>query len=184
MAENAVEPHVTDNAIYRNARGLSMMILGEMSANPFGIYGNGLYNASDKLQLEANWYGTNQIVTWDYDTGVVGYGTMCPRINTSEIKFNEISYKNGGYEVVFYKNGVKASNLPEFDLFATLNWGDNNAVEVNFKVVDGVGTFAFGSGDYLPANNKISITVATLLNSTSRVPKVIYPYDVPEEIVK
>ncbi len=185
LAENAVEPHVTDNAIYRNARGPSMMILGEMSANPFGIYGNGLYNASDKLQLEANWYGTNQIVTWDNDTGVVGYGTMCPRINTSEIKFNEITYNNGSYEVVFYKNGVKDLNLPEFDLFATLNWGSNKAVEVNFKVMDGVGSFSFNSGDYLPTDNTISITVATLINSTSRVPKVIYSYEVPEsEIVK
>ena len=185
LAENAVEPHVTDNAIYRNARGPSMMILGEMSANPFGIYGNGLYNASDKLQLEANWYGTNQIVTWDYDTGVVGYGTMCPRINTSEIKFDEITYKNRSYEVVFYKNGVKASNLPEFDLFATLNWGSDKAAEVNFRVVDGVGSFGFSSADYALVNNTISITVASLIDSTSRVPKVIYSYDVPEkEIVK
>ena len=178
LAENAVEPIVTDNAIYRNARGPSMMILGEMSANPFGIYGNGLYDASDKLQIAPNWYGTNQIVTWDNDTGVVGYGTMCPRINTSEIKFNEITYEDGSYKVVFYKNGVQASNLPEFDLFATLNWGTANAVEVNFDVINGVGSFSFNSSDYNADNNTISITVASLIDSTSRVPKIIYSCDV------
>ena len=180
LAENAVEPHVTDNAIYRNARGPSMMILGEMSANPAGIYGPGEWNASLKLKIEPNWYGTNQIVTWDNDTGYVGYGTMCPRINTSEIKFNEITYNNGSYEVVFYKNGIQASNLPEFDLFATLNWGSNNAVEVNFKVINGVGSFTFNSSDYNATNNTISITVATLIESTSRVPNIIYYYEVPE----
>ena len=180
LAENAVEPHVTDNAIYRNARGPSMMILGEMSANPEGIYGNGLYNDSDKLQLEPNWYGTNQIVTWDYETGFVGYGTMCPRINTSEIKFNEITFNNGSYEIVFYKNGLQASNLPEFDLFATLNWGSDNPVEVNFNVVGGVGSFKFSSADFLSDNNTISITVATLMESTSRVPNIIFSYEVPE----
>lgn len=178
LAENAVEPVVTDNAIYRNARGPSMMILGEMSANPFGIYGNGLYNPSDRLQIAPNWYGTNQIVTWDNDTGVVGYGTMCPRINTSEIKFNGITSNNGSYEVVFYKNGVQAANLPEFDLFATLNWGTDNAVEVNFNVVNGVGSFSFNSSDYAVNNNAISITVASLINSTTRVPKIIYSCDV------
>ena len=180
LAENAVEPHVTDNAIYRNARGPSMMILGEMSANPAGIYGPGQWNDSLKLKIEPNWYGTNQIVTWDNDTGFVGYGTMCPRINTSEIKFNEITYNNGSYEIVFYKNGTPASNLPEFDLFATLNWGSNNAVEVNFNVVDGVASFKFNSTDYNATNNTISITVATLIDSTSRVPKIIYYYEVPD----
>ena len=180
LAENAVEPHVTDNAIYRNARGPSMMILGEMSANPAGIYGPGQWNDSLKLKIEPNWYGTNQIVTWDNDTGFVGYGTMCPRINTSEIKFNEITYSKGSYEVAFYKNGIQASNLPEFDLFATLNWGSNNAVEVNFKVINGVGSFTFNSSDYNATNNTISITVATLIESTSRVPNIIYYYEVPE----
>ena len=180
LAENAVEPHVTDNAIYRNARGPSMMILGEMSANPFGIYGPGQWNESLRLKIEPNWYGTNQIITWDNDTGYVGYGTMCPRISTSEIKFNEITYNDGAYEIEFYKNGVKADNLPEFDLFATLNWGSDKAVEVNFDVVNGVGSFVFDSEDYIATNNTISITVATLIDSTSRVPKIIYSYDVPE----
>ena len=55
LAENAVEPIVTDNAIYRNARGPSMMILGEMSANPEGIYGPGQWNESLRLKLDPNW---------------------------------------------------------------------------------------------------------------------------------
>jgi parallel beta-helix repeat protein len=85
LAENAVEPVVTDNAVYRNAVGPSMMILGEMSANPEGIYGPGQWNESLRLKLDPNWYGTNNLVTWDIDTGVVGYGTMCPRISTTAI---------------------------------------------------------------------------------------------------
>lgn len=175
LAENAVAPHVTDNAIYRNARGPSMMILGELSANPFGIYGGGLTDPSQKLQLEANWYGTNNLVTWDNDTGVVGYGTMCPRINTTNIEFNMTFNSPGNYSIIFYKNGVFDSNLPVFDMYATLN----NAVEVNFNVVDGVGTFTFNSSDYSVENNKIDISIGSLINSTSRTFKVTYGYTVP-----
>lgn len=105
LAQNAVGPVVTDNAIYRNARGPSMMILGEMSANPEGIYGPGQWNESLRLKLDSNWYGTNNLVTWDYDTGVVGYGTMCPRISTTPIKFNNLTFNSpGNYSIVFYKN--------------------------------------------------------------------------------
>lgn len=174
LAENAVAPHVTDNAIYRNARGPSMMILGEMSANPDGIYGNGLYNPSDKLQLEPNWYGTNNLVTWDYDNGVVGYGTMCPRINTTNIEFNMSYNSPGNYSIKFYKNGILASGLPVFDMFATLN----NHVEVNFEVVNGVGTFVFDTSQYGAENNVIDISIGSLLDSTSRVFKVAYSHDV------
>ena len=181
LAENAVEPYVTDNAIYRNARGPSMMILGELSANPEGIYGNGLYVDADKLQLDANWYGTNQIVTWDFETGVVGYGTMCPRINTTEIKFNNFTYNSpGNYSIVFYKNGNVASNLPKFNLYATLNRGTEKAAEVIFDVVDGVGTFTFDSSNFNDGNNTIEISVGSLIYSTSRVFKVTASYEVPE----
>lgn len=180
LAENAIAPHVTDNAIYRNARGPSKMILGELSANPAGIYGRGLYNDSAKLQLEANWYGVNSIITWNDENGTVGYGTMCPRINTSAIKFNNVDFDGENYTIEFYKNDVLASNLPTFDLFATLNWGTDKAVEINFNVVNGVGTFRFNSSDYNSTNNTISITVATLVNSTSRVPRIIYVYEAPD----
>ena len=175
LAENAIAPHVTDNAIYRNARGPSMMILGEMSANPFGIYGGGLLDPSQKLQLEPNWYGTNNLVTWDNDTGVVGYGTMCPRINTTNIEFNMTYISPGNYSIMFYKNGVFDSSLPVFDMYATLN----NVTEVNFYVINGVGTFTFDSGDYAAENNEIDISIGSLINSTSRTFKVTYAYKVP-----
>ena len=175
LAENAIAPHVTDNAIYRNARGPSMMILGEMSANPFGIYGGGLLDPSQKLQLEPNWYGTNNLVTWDNDTGVVGYGTMCPRINTTNIEFNMTYNSPGNYSIMFYKNGVFDSSLPVFDMYATLN----NVTEVNFYVINGKGTFTFDSGDYAAENNEIDISIGSLINSTSRTFKVTYAYKVP-----
>ncbi|MBQ2665165.1 Ig-like domain repeat protein [Methanobrevibacter sp.] len=177
LAENAVEPHVTDNAIYRNARGPSMMILGELSANPFGIYGNGLYNPEDKLKLEPNWYGTNNLETWDNDTGVVGYGTMCPRINTTNIQFNMTRNSPCNYSIKFYKNGELASNLPVFDMFATLNRGTDKEVEVVFDVINGVGTFTFDSSNYNDVKNIIEISIGSLLNSTSRVFKVTYLYE-------
>ena len=180
LAENAVLPHVTDNAIYRNARGPSMMILGEMSANPFGIYGGGLLDPSQKLQLEANWYGTNNLVTWDNDTGVVGYGTMCPRINTTNIEFNMTFNSPGNYSIRFYKNGEFDANLPEFDMFATLNRGTDKQVEAVFDVVDGVGTFTFDSSNFNSTNNVIEISIGSLIDSTSRVFKVTYLYEVPE----
>ena len=176
LAENAVKPLVTDNAIYRNARGPSMMILGEMSANPEGIYT--IYN---KLNIDANWYGANRVTTWDNDTGNVGYGTMCPRINTTEIKFNNLTFNSpGNYSVVFYKNGEQASDLSKFDLYATLNRGTDNEIEVVFDVINGVGTFTFDTSHYVADNNKIEISVGSLLYSTSRVFKVTYEYTVPE----
>lgn len=167
LASDAVEPLVVDNAIYRNARGPSMMILGELSANPDGIY-----NTTHRLNLDPNWYGTNTLM-WDYDTGVVGYGTMCPRINTTGIGFN-VTYSSGRYIVTFYKNGEIASNLPKFDMFATLN----NQIEVNFIVIDGIGSFNFNATNYKDANNFIDISIGSLLNSTSRVFKVTYHHDV------
>ena len=180
LAENAVLPHVTDNAIYRNARGPSMMILGEMSANPFGIYGGGLLDPSQKLQLEPNWYGTNNLVTWDNDTGVVGYGTMCPRINTTNIEFNMTYNSPGNYSIKFYKNGEFDANLPEFDMFATLNRGTDKQVEVVFDVINGIGTFTFNSSNFNSTNNVIEISIGSLIDSTSRVFKVTYMYEVPE----
>lgn len=181
LAENAVEPIVTDNAIYRNARGPSMMILGELSANPEGIYGGGLLNPEERLKLDANWYGTNSLKTWDNDTGVVGYGTMCPRINTTAIYFDKIVCTTpGSYNVTFYKNGEMASNLAKFNLYATLNRGTDKQVEVIFDVVGGVGSFSFNSKNYNPNNNTIEISIGSLIYSTSRVFKPTYSYDVPE----
>ena len=181
LAENAVEPIVTDNAIYRNARGPSMMILGELSANPEGIYGGGLFNPEERLRLDANWYGTNSLKTWDNDTGVVGYGTMCPRINTTAIYFKQIVCTTpGSYKVTFYKNGEMASNLATFNLYATLNRGTDKQIEVIFDVVGGVGSFSFNSQNYNLINNTIEISIGSLIHSTSRVFKATYFYEVPE----
>ena len=181
LAENAVEPIVTDNAIYRNARGPSMMILGEMSANPEGIYGPGQWNESLRLKLDPNWYGTNSLVTWDYDTGVVGYGTMCPRISTTAIKFDNLTCNApGNYSVVFYKNGEVASNLAQFELYATLNRATAKEIEVKFNVVNGVGSFIFDAGNYNESNNVIEISVGSLIDSTYRTFKITSTYDVPD----
>ena len=176
LAVNATEPVVTDNAIYRNARGPSMMILGEMSANPDGIYGPGQWNESLKLKIDPNWYGKNNLTTWDNDTGAVGYGTMCPRISTTTIAFDDVvCTAPGNYSLTFYKNGTIASNLPVFDLFATLN----NKTEVHFYVVDGVATFAFEKEDFNATSNVIDISIGSL-SDEYRIFKTIFTYDVPD----
>ena len=175
IAPNATKAIVTDNAIYRNARGPSMMILGELSANPEGIYGGGLQNPSERLQLDANWYGKNDYTTWDFDNGIVGYGTMCPRINTTYIVFNNITCQGpGNYSITFYKKGEVASNLPKFDLYATLNRGTDKQIEVVFDVENGVGSFNFNADNYDGANNTLEISIGSLINSTTRVFLPIY----------
>ncbi len=158
LAENAVEPIVNDNAIYRNAKGPSMMILGELSANPNGIYQYGLYNVSKRLQLGANWFGKNARVTWDYDTNTTGYGTMCPRINATYISVKEIEVISpGNYSVTFYKYDEVASDLPVFEMYATLN-----DVEIKFYVVNGVGVFSFDAGNFTNESNVIKVSVGSL----------------------
>ena len=180
LAENCVEPNITNNAIYRNAEGPSMMILGEMSANPFGIYGPGQWDESLKLQIGPNWYGVNSLRTWDNDTGIVGVGTMCPRIKTSEIKFETIeSEAPGSYKINFYKDGELASNLAQFDLYATLNRGTDKETEVHFNVINGTGSFSFDGEFYLENDNKIEISAGSLINIVDRLYSVVYTYNVP-----
>ena len=180
LAPNPVDPVITDNAIYRNARGPSMMILGEMSANPAGRYGPGEWDDDAKLHIDPNWYGVNKLRTWDNETGIVGIGTMCPRIKTSEIMFNEIVCQNpGNYSVTFYRNDEVASNLPEFNLFATLNRGTSNEEEVEFIITNGVGTFAFDSNKFGKDRNVIEISVGSF-NDGDRTYKAFYIYVVPE----
>ena len=158
LAENAVEPNVNDNAIYRNARGPSMMILGELSANPNGIYHYGEFNDTKRLQLGTNWYGKNARITWDIETNTTGYGTMCPRIATTYISVKEIeNVGSGTYQVKFYKNDTVADKLPVFEMFATLN----DDVEIRFNVVNGVGTFSFDSG-YKIGDNVIKVSIGSL----------------------
>jgi len=161
LAENAVEPDVNDNAIYRNAKGPSMMILGELSANPEGIYKYGPEDDTKKLQLGANWFGRNARVTWDYDHNITGYGTMCPRINATYISTGDIEVVSPGtYSITFYKRGEVASKLPEFEMYATLN----DKVELKFYVVDGVGTFTFDSSSFDAQSNIIKVSIGSLFD--------------------
>ena len=181
LAENAVEPYVTDNAIYRNAEGPSMMILGEMSANPEGIYGAGQWDEELRLKIDANWYGANSLRTWDYDSGIVGVGTMCPRIKTTTIKFTTItSTSPGTYSIDFYKNEKLATNLATFDIYATLNRNSDKKTEVHFYVINGTGTFSFDKANYLDTDNTIEISVGSLINVVDRIYSVIYSYNVPK----
>ena len=181
LAENAIEPNVTDNAIYRNAEGPSMMILGEMSANPNGIYGAGQWDEELRLKLDANWYGVNSLRTWDYESGIVGVGTMCPRIKTTTIKFETIETESpGNYKINFYKNGELATNLASFDIYATLNRNTDKKTEVHFYVINGTGTFSFDKADYLDSGNTIEISVGSLINVIDRIYTVVYTYNIPD----
>ena len=185
LAKNAVEPIVTDNAIYRNARGPSMMILGELSANPGGIYAAGASDDSAKLYLDANWYGTNSILTWDNDTGIVGYGTMCPRIKTSEIKLSECNYISPGtYSVSFTKDGKLDTDLPRFDIYAILNRDSDSACEVNFDVISGVGQFSFNTSDFKADSNIIEFSVISVNDYSNRLYKIFYTYNVPDSEIQ
>lgn len=180
LALNAIEPLVTDNAIYRNARGPSMMVLGELSANPFGIYGPGEFNDSLRLQLDANWYGANTLKIWNNENGTVGVGTMCPRIGTTPIYFEGIvSTAPGNYSITFYKAGVEAVNLATFDLFAMINRGTDKEAEVHFYVENGVATFSFNATCFRSTGNVIEISVGSL-NDENRIFNVFYTYHIPD----
>ena len=181
LAENVVEPVITDNAIYRNAEGPSMMILGEMSANPAGIYGPGEFDEELRLKIDPNWYGVNALRTWDWESGIVGVGTMCPRIKTTTIKFPEIVCTSPGtYTISFYKDGVLDSNLASFDIYATLNRKTDKKTEVHFLVVNGTGTFTFDKMNYLDEDNVIEISVGSLINVVDRLYTVVYTHNVTE----
>ncbi len=190
LAEDAVEPNITDNAIYRNAKGPSMMILGEMSANPYGIYGISydeeagvLIDESLQLHIGPNWYGVNSLTVWNNGSGNTGIGTMCPRIRTTEICFKTVETESPGtYKINFIYNetGEVATNLATFDLYATLNKGTENQTEIHFYVINGTGTFSFDKENYLESDNKIAISVGSLINIVDRLYSVVYTYDVPE----
>ena len=181
LAEDAIDPIVTSNAIYRNAEGPSMMILGEMSANPFGIYGPGAEDENLRLRIGPNWYGVNSLRTWDNDTGITGVGTMCPRIKTSEIKFETLESETPGtYVINFKKDGEHDTSLASFDIYATLNRGTDKETEVHFYVINGTGSFSFDKDNYLDSDNKIEISVGSLINIVDRLYSVVYTYEVPE----
>ena len=98
----------------------------------------------------------------------------------TNIQFNMTCISQGNYCIKFYKYGELDSNLPVFDMFATLNRGTDNEMEVVFDVVDGIGNFTFDASRFNVSDNIIEISVGSLINSISRVFKVTYSYDVPE----
>ena len=174
LTGSSVYPVVEDNAIYNNAKGPSMMILGEMSANPEGIYGPGEWNDSLKLFIGPNWYGTNHLVTWDLD-GTVGAGSMCPRIKTSTIIMNLTYRETGVYDVNFYKNGSLAVDLPVFTVYYTFN----NINDEPVVIVNGSGLLRLDKNSFNSDYNLIEISAGPL-NSSERIYYVIYNYIVPE----
>ena len=174
LTNSSVYPVVEDNAIYNNAKGPSMMILGEMSANPEGIYGPGEWNDDLKLFIGPNWYGTNHLVTWDLD-GTVGAGSMCPRIKTSTIIMNLTYRETGVYDVNFYKNGSLAVDLPVFTVYYTFN----NINDEPVVIVNGSGLLRLDKNSFNSDYNLIEISAGPL-NSSERIYYVIYNYIVPE----
>ena len=166
---------VENNAIYNNAKGPSQIILGEVSANPNGIYGPGEWNDTLKLQLGPNWYGTNKYTTWGLNQ--TGPGTICPRIHTTLIPYNITCISPGKYEVTFYNNGSIASKLPDLTTYFVLNY--NTAKEEVVEVVahQGKAIFEFSAKNYNATDNIIE---GFSVFDPNRPKSVIYTYNVPE----
>ena len=177
FAENAIQPLVENNAIYNNAKGPSMIQLGEVSANPEGIYGPGEWDNDKKLYLGANWYGENRYITWG---NITGPGTICPRINTTLIQYELISMGNGKYQVTFYNNGIIASALPDFTTFFTLNFYTDKEIEKEIIIHNGIGILEFPNENYYKMDNIIEGSSGSLFD-TSRRFNIIYTYYVPDE---
>lgn len=180
FAENAVQPVVESNAIYNNAKGPSMIILGEVSANPEGIYGPGEWDDSLKLVLGSNWYGTNVYTTWGEN--VTGAGTICPRINTTLITYALNYTGNNSYNVFFYKDGEIANELPDFETYFTLNYGTEKAYEVKALIQDGVGTIQFPEENYFESGNVLYGSSGSLYDP-ERFFYVTYTYNIPDSEV-
>ena len=166
---------VENNAIYNNAKGPSQIILGEVSANPNGIYGPGEWNDTLKLELGHNWYGTNKYTTWGLNQ--TGPGTICPRIHTTLIPYNISCISPGKYEVTFYNNGSIASKLPDLTTYFVLNYNTDKEEVVEVVVHQGKATFEFSTKNYDPSNNIIE---GFSVFDPNRPKSVIYTYNVPE----
>ena len=166
---------VENNAIYNNAKGPSLIILGEVSANPNGIYGPGEWNDSLKLQLGPNWYGTNKYTTWGENH--TGPGTICPRIHTTLIPYNITYISAGKYEVTFYNNGSIASKLPDLTTYFVLNYYTDKQEVVEVLVHQGKATFEFQAKNYYSTDNIIE---GFSVFEEDRPKSVIYTYNVPD----
>ena len=166
---------VENNAIYNNAKGPSQIILGEVSANPNGIYGPGEWNDTLKLQLGPNWYGTNKYTTWGLNQ--TGPGTICPRIHTTLIPYNITCISPGKYEVTFYNNSSIASKLPDLTTYFVLNYNTDKEEVVEVVAHQGKATFEFSAKNYNETNNIIE---GFSVFDPNRPKSVIYTYNVPE----
>ena len=166
---------VENNAIYNNAKGPSQIILGEVSANPNGIYGPGEWNDTLKLELGPNWYGTNRYTTWGLNQ--TGPGTICPRIHTTLIPYNISCISPGKYEVTFYNNGSIASKLPDLTTYFVLNYNTDKEEVVEVVVHQGKATFEFSTKNYDSSNNIIE---GFSVFDPNRPKTAIYTYNVPE----
>ena len=166
---------VENNAIYNNAKGPSQIILGEVSANPNGIYGPGEWNDTLKLELGPNWYGTNKYTTWGLNQ--TGPGTICPRIHTTLIPYNISCISPGKYEVTFYNNGSIAIKLPDLTTYFVLNYNTDKEEVVEVVVHQGKATFEFSTKNYDSSNNIIE---GFSVFDPNRPKSVIYTYNIPE----
>ena len=168
---------VENNALYNNAKGPSLMILGEVSANPAGIYGPGEWDDNLKLTLGPNWYGTTLYTTWG--EGNTGPGTICPRIKTTLITCNLTSVGYGRYAVVFLNGDEIASELPDFTYYFTLNAFSELQKEVIAYVHEGKADIQFPIENFNSTGNIIEGSSGSLFDS-ERPFKVTYTYNVPD----
>ena len=169
---------VENNALYNNAKGPSLMILGEVSANPAGIYGPGEWDDDLKLQLGPNWYGTTIYTKWgENDTGP---GTICPRIKTTLINCTLISQGNGFYKVLFLNGDKIASELPDFTYYFTLNAYTELQNEVIAYAHEGEAVIVFPLENFNSTGNIIEGSSGSLFDS-DRPFRVTYTYYVAED---
>ncbi|MDL2246110.1 right-handed parallel beta-helix repeat-containing protein [Methanobrevibacter sp. OttesenSCG-928-K11] len=173
----ATQPVVENNAIYNNAKGPGLIVLGEVSANPAGIYGPGATNNTLRLFLGANWYGENKYVIWG-ENGTRGAGTICPRINTTLITFEISLIEAGTYQVTFFNNEEIATLLPEFKTYFTLNYNTDLECEKEITITNGVGILTFDKECYNKTENIIEGTSGSLYDK-DRTFRFIFTYNVP-----
>jgi parallel beta-helix repeat protein len=168
---------VENNALYNNAKGPSLMILGEVSANPAGIYGPGEWDDDLKLQLGPNWYGTTIYTKWGENN--TGPGTICPRIKTTLIDCQLTSVGDGKYNIAFINEGKVVTQLPDFTYYFTLNAYTDLQQEVIAYAHDGVATISFEKKNFNSTGNIIEGSSGSLFDS-DRPFSVTFTYNVPD----
>ena len=168
---------VENNALYNNAKGPSQIILGEVSANPAGIYGPGEWDDDLKLVLGPNWYGTTLYTKWAEDNP--GAGTICPRIKTTLIVCELKSLGNGKYNVTFLNDGEIVTELPDFTYHFTLNAYSDLQQETIANVHNGMATIEFDKENFNSSDNIIEGSSGSLFDS-DRPFRVTYTYNVPD----